>query len=56
LRDGTFWLSETPEKVGSKGWDAALPRIMTWVKLKDLRGMLVGASVPSTPNVTASAE
>jgi NADH-quinone oxidoreductase subunit G len=27
-----------------------------WVKLKDLRGMLVGASVPSTPNVTASAE
>ena len=32
---GTYWLSETPEKVGSKGWDAALPRIMTWAKLKD---------------------
>jgi endonuclease/exonuclease/phosphatase family metal-dependent hydrolase len=35
LADGTFWLSETPEKVGSKGWDAALPRIATWVRLKD---------------------
>jgi len=32
---GHFWLSETPEIVGSKGWDAALPRIATWVKLKD---------------------
>lgn len=31
----TFWLSETPEKVGSKGWDAAYPRIVTWAKLKD---------------------
>jgi endonuclease/exonuclease/phosphatase family metal-dependent hydrolase len=36
LASGQYWLSETPEKVGSKGWDAALPRIMTWVKLKDL--------------------
>lgn len=34
---GHFWLSENPDKVGSKGWDAALPRIATWVKLKDLR-------------------
>lgn len=25
----TFWLSETPDKVGSVGWDAALPRIVT---------------------------
>ncbi|HEX3726380.1 MAG TPA: endonuclease/exonuclease/phosphatase family protein [Pirellulales bacterium] len=32
---GTFWLSETPEKVGSKGWDAALPRTVTWARLKD---------------------
>ena len=37
IDEGHFWLSETPEKVGSKGWDAALPRIATWVKLKDLR-------------------
>jgi endonuclease/exonuclease/phosphatase family metal-dependent hydrolase len=31
----TFWLSEMPEKVGSKGWDAALPRVATWVRLRD---------------------
>lgn len=31
----TFWLSETPAKPGSKGWDAAFPRIVTWAKLKD---------------------
>ncbi|MBP6978800.1 MAG: endonuclease/exonuclease/phosphatase family protein [Bacteroidales bacterium] len=31
----TFWLSETPDKRGSKGWDAACVRIVTWVKLKD---------------------
>jgi endonuclease/exonuclease/phosphatase family metal-dependent hydrolase len=37
LREGTFWLSETPEKVGSKGWDAALPRVATWVELRDRR-------------------
>ncbi|RYD49983.1 MAG: endonuclease/exonuclease/phosphatase family protein [Verrucomicrobiaceae bacterium] len=30
---GTFWLSETPEKPG-KGWDADLPRICTWAKLR----------------------
>lgn len=34
LDSGTFWLSDTPEKV-SRGWDAALPRIATWVKLRD---------------------
>ena len=37
VRDGHFWLSETPEKVGSKGWDADLPRIVTWVELRDRR-------------------
>jgi endonuclease/exonuclease/phosphatase family metal-dependent hydrolase len=31
---GTFWLSLTPE-VPSKGWDAALNRICSWVKLYD---------------------
>jgi endonuclease/exonuclease/phosphatase family metal-dependent hydrolase len=30
---GTFWLSETPQQPGSKGWDAALPRIVTWAFL-----------------------
>jgi len=34
FRSGTFWLSKTPEKV-SKGWDAALERIATWVVLRD---------------------
>ena len=37
LDGGHFWLSGTPDTVGSKGWDAALPRIATWVKLKDLK-------------------
>lgn len=32
---GTFWLSPTPEVAGSKGWDAALPRIATWAVLRD---------------------
>ena len=32
---GHFWLSPTPDVPGSKGWDAALPRIATWVKLTD---------------------
>lgn len=35
LNSGTFWLSETPEVIGSVGWDAALERISTWTKLKD---------------------
>jgi endonuclease/exonuclease/phosphatase family metal-dependent hydrolase len=35
LAHGQWWLSPTPEKVASKGWDAALPRIVTWAKLKD---------------------
>lgn len=34
LDSGEFWLSETPEQP-SKGWDAALPRITTWVHLRD---------------------
>lgn len=38
LEHNTFWLSETPEKVSSKGWDAALPRIVTWAKFKDKEG------------------
>jgi endonuclease/exonuclease/phosphatase family metal-dependent hydrolase len=35
LDGGHFWLSDTPDKPGSKGWDAALPRVATWVKLRD---------------------
>lgn len=34
LQQNTFWLSETPDVI-SKGWDAALNRICTYVLLKD---------------------
>jgi endonuclease/exonuclease/phosphatase family metal-dependent hydrolase len=34
---GTFWLSETPNLAGSQSWDAALPRIVTWGRLRDRR-------------------
>ncbi len=37
LETKTFWLSETPDTPGSKGWDAAFPRVVTWAKFKDLR-------------------
>lgn len=33
LKKGTFWLSGTPEKP-SKGWDAALNRVVTWGKFQ----------------------
>jgi endonuclease/exonuclease/phosphatase family metal-dependent hydrolase len=36
LDKGTFWLSATPEQPG-KGWDAAYPRVCSWVKLRDNR-------------------
>lgn len=36
LEHGTFWLSENVHIVASKGWDSAIPRIVTWVKLKDI--------------------
>lgn len=35
LGHDTFWLSPTPEEPGSKGWDAALPRIVTWARFRD---------------------
>lgn len=35
IEDSTFWLSETPDVPGSQGWDAALPRIVTWARLLD---------------------
>jgi endonuclease/exonuclease/phosphatase family metal-dependent hydrolase len=35
LDGGHFWLSESPDKAGSKSWDSALPRMVTWVKLRD---------------------
>lgn len=35
LDTGTFWLSEQPAVAGSKSWDAALPRICSWVRLRE---------------------
>lgn len=35
LDSGQFWLSTTPDVPGSQSWGAALPRKVTWVKLRD---------------------
>lgn len=35
LDSGYFWLSETPDIPGSKGWDGACERIASWAKLQD---------------------
>ncbi|UUO06528.1 endonuclease/exonuclease/phosphatase family protein [Blastopirellula sp. J2-11] len=35
LDQGSIALSETPEKIGSVSWDSSLPRIASWVKLRD---------------------
>ncbi|PCJ59794.1 MAG: endonuclease [Candidatus Hydrogenedentota bacterium] len=32
IESGHFWLSETPDVPGSRGWDAALPRMTSWGK------------------------
>ena len=32
---GTFWLSDTPEKPGSKTWGNEIPRTATWLRLTD---------------------
>ena len=34
---GVFWLSETPDEP-STGWDALLPRVATWARLRDKQG------------------
>ena len=42
---GTLWLSETPNEPGTVGWDAALPRVASWVEVtKGGRGISDGAS------------
>ena len=35
LQTQTFWLSEQPTVAGSKSWDAAITRIVTWAKFRD---------------------
>ncbi|MEW6198152.1 MAG: endonuclease/exonuclease/phosphatase family protein [Planctomycetota bacterium] len=34
LEAGHFWLSDQPTQPGSVGWDAALPRMATWARLR----------------------
>ena len=33
LASGCFWLSETPEVCGSRSWDSAYPRTVSWARL-----------------------
>lgn len=35
VAEGNFWLSETPDVIGSKSWDAAITRICSWVRLRE---------------------
>ena len=35
IDSSTFWLCDTPQKIGAIGWDADLPRICTWAKVRD---------------------
>jgi endonuclease/exonuclease/phosphatase family metal-dependent hydrolase len=37
LREGHFWLSETPDVPGSRSWDSKFPRVTSWVELRDRR-------------------
>ena len=34
LRWGELWLSQNPDSVGSRGWDAALPRMAVWAEVR----------------------
>jgi endonuclease/exonuclease/phosphatase family metal-dependent hydrolase len=35
LEKDTFWLSETPEEPGTRGWDASYRRTATWARFRD---------------------
>lgn len=35
LETKDYWLSETPEVVGSKSWGTSLPRMVTWARFRD---------------------
>ena len=37
LKEETFWLCENSDQPGELGWDAACPRTVTWMHLKDKR-------------------
>jgi len=46
LDGGHFWLSQNPEKPGTKGWGAWFPRMVTWVKLRPRASVLAGRKFP----------
>jgi len=35
LESHDYWLSATPEAVGSKSWNSSLPRMVTWARFRD---------------------
>lgn len=35
VSEGTFWLSDNPEKEGTMSWGNSIPRICTWGRFKD---------------------
>lgn len=35
VKGGTFWLSKTPDRPGSRSWGTSLPRSCSWALLKD---------------------
>lgn len=46
VEQGTFWLGENPFSIGKPAWDAALPRVASWIRLVDRQTM--ADDVPST--------
>lgn len=41
LKSDMFWLSETPGVAGSKSWDAAITRMVTWARFRDRKSKKV---------------
>jgi endonuclease/exonuclease/phosphatase family metal-dependent hydrolase len=35
VESGTFWLAPETDQPGARGWDAALPRVSSWARLRD---------------------
>lgn len=48
LEFGYVWLSPDPDRPGVKGWDAACPRMLTWIRLGFKRAPLHSAYVINT--------
>lgn len=45
---GHFWLSATPEQVGSRGWDAEYAHVATWVRLRFKDAVLRDVQIVNT--------